>query len=72
MVPSAEKLTDGLQRGFRHLPAKIHRDLPGKHNFLVLSLGGEVAVIQIKVFCDQGDDELCRHLLWCLRADMVL
>ena len=42
VVPSSKVTSDGLERGIRHIPAKVHDNLSGIYNFLVPLLGGDI------------------------------
>ena len=42
VVPSSKVTSDGLERGIRHIPAKVHDNLSGIYNFLVTLLGGDI------------------------------
>ena len=42
MVPSSQVASDGLERGIRHIPAKVHDNLSRIYNLLVPLLGRDI------------------------------
>ena len=62
MVPSSQVSSNGLERGFRHIPAKVHDDLPWVYDFLVPFLGGNVKGSQPIVVRHDLNDQVRSHL----------
>ena len=72
MILFAEELSDVGKRSFRQVTAQIHDHLPGKNEFRVPLLGGDVFRTDAVVLCHHADDEFRRDLVGSVRVDDVL